>query len=544
MAVLMAMAAGASAVRGTSGFAVGRGRAADSLDALGGSPLPGHDLAQRAGGLRLLCRCIRRAIFEAASAPAGLGRCASSASAASAPGSPRSWPPRIGAPAPVTVRPVGDPFRREIRVADDSRAELLDGSAPHFAIVDEGPGLSGSSFGAVADLARGAEASRRERIHFFPSHGNDLGPDGRATRTGRAGRRRSRHVVDFDELVLARPTPAHRLESWVADLVGAAEAPLRGHLGRSMAGASLLDGGRVAALPCPAGAPQVPAPAPAGTWLLKFVGLGGEGAAQAATSRRDAPRRRASAPEPAGYRHGFLVERWIDDGAASIRRSRDRAALVEALGGYIGFRAPSLSGGAAIGARPSPQLVAMARHNAATGDWVRQAPAYAIELGRRLCPASSAACGELRTDNRLHAWEWLRAGRRRSSSRPMRSTTMPRTIWSAARMPPGISPARASSSISPRARRRASARRVARRRRERRSAATCWPSTCLLRGLPARLLGARRGVPRGLSSRGDAHESGGRKLRRESSRTSCGPDPSPAHSRSRISAIALMRLRA
>ncbi len=57
----------------------------------------------------------------------------------------------LDAAIPATVRPVGHPFRREIRI-DTALAEHLTADPDRsFAIVDEGPGLSGSSFGAVAD---------------------------------------------------------------------------------------------------------------------------------------------------------------------------------------------------------------------------------------------------------------------------------------------------------------------------------------------------------------------------------------------------------
>src|SRR5215207_5988344 len=53
----------------------------------------------------------------------------------------------------LSLRPVGDPFRRKVLV--DSTIETLLFEQPdgaQFAIADEGPGLSGSSFGAVIDL--------------------------------------------------------------------------------------------------------------------------------------------------------------------------------------------------------------------------------------------------------------------------------------------------------------------------------------------------------------------------------------------------------
>ncbi|MFP2899709.1 hypothetical protein [Corallococcus sp. 4LFB] len=60
---------------------------------------------------------------------------------------------------PITARPVGPPFERQLRSGPLLTHELeAMAHADAVAIVDEGPGLSGSSFGAVADVleARGA----------------------------------------------------------------------------------------------------------------------------------------------------------------------------------------------------------------------------------------------------------------------------------------------------------------------------------------------------------------------------------------------------
>ena len=74
------------------------------------------------------------------------------------------------APLPATVRPQGDPFRRELRVDPSLVAEWRAGEL--VAIADEGPGMSGSSFGAVADLVERQGA----RCELYPSHPGDLGP--------------------------------------------------------------------------------------------------------------------------------------------------------------------------------------------------------------------------------------------------------------------------------------------------------------------------------------------------------------------------------
>ncbi|MDB6123175.1 MAG: glutamate-semialdehyde -aminomutase-like protein [Pedosphaera sp.] len=69
----------------------------------------------------------------------------------------------------VTVRPTGHPFERKVDFAAhdlDSRSRAL--------IVDEGPGISGSSMAAVAK-ALAASGFKPEQISFLPGHGGGPG---------------------------------------------------------------------------------------------------------------------------------------------------------------------------------------------------------------------------------------------------------------------------------------------------------------------------------------------------------------------------------
>ena len=74
-----------------------------------------------------------------------------------------------------TVRPRGHPFDRSLRTGPELTALWRDSAADaHFLIVDEGPGLSGSSFASVA--ARLSECGvPDDRIFFFPSRDLDGG---------------------------------------------------------------------------------------------------------------------------------------------------------------------------------------------------------------------------------------------------------------------------------------------------------------------------------------------------------------------------------
>ncbi len=86
---------------------------------------------------------------------------------------------------PESLRPVGHPFLRRIEAHPARRDRLLAGGGT-VVVVDEGPGLSGSSFGAVADWLE-AGGLPRDRLAFLPGHGGDLGR-WRVPSTARVGR--------------------------------------------------------------------------------------------------------------------------------------------------------------------------------------------------------------------------------------------------------------------------------------------------------------------------------------------------------------------
>lgn len=70
----------------------------------------------------------------------------------------------------ISVRPVGHPFDRHLPIAEHERKWIAaqNGQQAHFFVVDEGPGLSGSSFLSVAE-ALVEEGVPPERIVLMPS---------------------------------------------------------------------------------------------------------------------------------------------------------------------------------------------------------------------------------------------------------------------------------------------------------------------------------------------------------------------------------------
>jgi hypothetical protein len=262
----------------------------------------------------------------------------------------------LGAPHPVPVRPFGDPFARKVKLPDHA---LTDDA--HYVIVDEGPGLSGSSFGAVADWLQDRGVPL-ERIAFLPSHGGDLGPN--ASDAHRARWQAAQRVpAEFDAMFLsARFGPLEQFST------GDPWERLK-FFGR-------LDGAKV---------------------LLKFAGLGATG---------DRKLEMASAlygaglsPEPFGLVHGFLVERWRDD---ALRLAAEDKPIDE-IGHYIGTRAKLFPAGAGSGASIE-DLAEMCRRNLSLvfGAGAARAP------DRWSAPLRTLQLERVRTDDKLDREEWLR----------------------------------------------------------------------------------------------------------------------------------------
>jgi len=310
----------------------------------------------------------------------------------------------LGAPAPRTLRPVGHPFHREIAAPPPTDWD----ADTAFAIVDEGPGLSGSSLAAAARWLLQAGVAPY-RIHFFPSHAAPPGPQADASIRALWASTKQQHL-GFDAAVRDAAMPAHRLAQWVAPLTGALLAPLQdigGGAWRDLQAAG-SSGRQPPANPWQERRKYL-AHTASGTWLLKFAGLGhaGERALARARALSDA----GFSPAVVGLRHGFLVERWRDDLAPLSLpcTPHGRAWLVRRVADYLAFRARHFAAAPDSGASTT-ELFEMMRCN------VREALGDAAShiLGAfdcdRLCAALCQAAPRVRrveTDNRLHRWEWL-----------------------------------------------------------------------------------------------------------------------------------------
>jgi hypothetical protein len=293
-----------------------------------------------------------------------------------------------GARQALTLRPCGPPFRRELKVSSQIRTALIAHQGP-FAIVDEGPGLSGSSFGTTADLLEELGVAP-ERIVFMPSHRGDLGPHADPRHRARWARAR-RPVATFDDLVAETP-----LAQWFADLTGPVSLveDLSGGVWRNAIAAEARPPAHTAQERL-----KYRLHTASGTWLAKFAGLGAAGDAK--LDRARALHRAGFSPEPLALRRGFLLERW-EDGSSIAGIPRER--LVDQLAAYLAFRATAFPAAAHDGAGREA-LLEMARVNLAEalGEAAGELIGELAQRARDLPPARP-----VHVDGRLHAWEWLR----------------------------------------------------------------------------------------------------------------------------------------
>lgn len=293
-----------------------------------------------------------------------------------------------------TVRPVGHPFDRRATIAPALAKEILKDPSANFAVVDEGPGLSGSSFGCVADwlLDHGIEP---RKIHFFPSHGGRLGPHASPAHET-LWERQSRHVVTLDETI-ARCQTGNALQDWASHLVGERPKQWIDISGGGWRGQHYAAGEQWPAVHASMERRKFLMRADDRAWLVKFTGID-----ELAHQRMKAGAALAEAgfiPRQAGSAYGFLVEEWLCARPADVAASNND--VIDLVGRYLGFRArhlPAPQGGASLS-----DLCAMALFN------TERAVGAARVLKARLDNVGRLPrrLRRVDTDNKLHRWEWL-----------------------------------------------------------------------------------------------------------------------------------------
>jgi hypothetical protein len=283
---------------------------------------------------------------------------------------------RRGVPATVhTVRPRGHPFDRRLMLSERLRQRLRRTRATHFAIVDEGPGLSGSSFAATSDalLELGISSSR---IVLFPSWPAPAS----ALNSTRGQRTWERHVRCVSAIDAVFATDGHENLSggaWRGRVFGSARR-------------------------WPAVQPQHErlkylSEVAGHAWISRFAGLGPYGRA-----KRERAERLAAAgftPAPLLLSRGLLTRSWIEAVPLAPRGTSLRA--IDRIAAYVACVRRTFPTGRAA---QVDDLVEMLRTN------VRESGASlrADVIDALAADARQFAEPEIAVDGRMLPHDWLR----------------------------------------------------------------------------------------------------------------------------------------
>ena len=294
----------------------------------------------------------------------------------------------------LTVRPRGDPFDRHLRLAPVLEALLRRHANEPFLLVDEGPGLSGSSFaGTACTLSRLGVSD--DRIVLMPSWRTD----GSSLRSGSARDRWRRHAqfsATFEEVWVE----TGRLADLVPDM----------HLRDVSAGSW-----RALLLPDPADYPAaqpqherrklLARPKPYSEdrpdLLLRFAGLGSRGEARLRRARALAEA--GFTPPPTGLAHGFLIQEFRAGAPAAA--AEPSPELARTMARYLAHLRRCHPAEVATAADLATMLVTNVREG--LGE------AAAERLAARLAPDRAAMPQEAPTavDGRMLPHEWVRTSR-------------------------------------------------------------------------------------------------------------------------------------
>lgn len=233
----------------------------------------------------------------------------------------------------LTARPTGHPFSRRVEISP----EALRG-ARWALVVDEGPGLSGSSMAAVAEaLARAGMDP--DRISFLPGHGGE--PGSAASESVRAWWSRARrYVTPLSDLRGNGRSLPQALAALTSDLCGGTPVERVEDFGGGLWRAALYaDPGEWPAACAPFERPKYRCTLSDGNAVLwAFAGLagmpGGAGSgAEAAFARLDARARAGWTPAPLGVGYGFVAVPWVEGVPLTCRESSP--AVLAHVGRYL-----------------------------------------------------------------------------------------------------------------------------------------------------------------------------------------------------------------
>jgi hypothetical protein len=276
----------------------------------------------------------------------------------------------------VSVRPIGPPFDRVLALGPSLERVLLeDDSRVIYLVVDEGPGLSGSSFASVASwlLARGMAP---DRIVFMPSHGGE--PGIQASPAIRQIWATTRRVLPVTKAVYADGEEFGG-GKWRCRVYGDHPWP-PANPQQERCKVLLREHGTLR--------------------LAKFAGLGRYGAEKLELARTLAAS--GWTTRPLELANGYMVSGWLADALPLDHPSAkcDRTRLISRVSEYIMFRSTELLAHDCPGASVETlftMLLTNCEDMLGTRLW-----AWGRALGE-----IAEALAPRRTDNRMHRWEWL-----------------------------------------------------------------------------------------------------------------------------------------
>jgi hypothetical protein len=221
----------------------------------------------------------------------------------------------------VTLRPRGHPFSREPRLTSDLESSLRCRRASYYLVIDEGPGISGSSIAGTAALLR-SWGIADDHIVIFPSWETD-GANLKSRVARETWSRHSQFTCSFEDV-------------WLRS--GKLQQDFPGKLRDVSAGAWRQAVYRDSAH-YPAVQPQherrkyllAPETGAAEPRLLKFVGLGDEAARKLCRAQRLAEA--GFVPPPERLAHGFLLRPFLP-GSPVLPGSFDQE-LLESVASYL-----------------------------------------------------------------------------------------------------------------------------------------------------------------------------------------------------------------
>jgi hypothetical protein len=228
----------------------------------------------------------------------------------------------------LTVRPTGHPFDRRATLPDDVGPSRF----THALVVDEGPGISGSSMAAVAQACEDDAHVPPDHLAFLPGHAHEPGHAASATVRERWNRTK-RYVVPLADLRWG--------DRALPDLLAATTERL---LGSPVTGVEDLSAGqwRRRVYPFDHEFPTVCAPfertkylitTAAGSLFWKFAGLTGH--AEHDFARLTSLAQNGWTPPPLAIEHGFLATRWTPMNGPLTTDDASDAGVSNALARYV-----------------------------------------------------------------------------------------------------------------------------------------------------------------------------------------------------------------